>query len=495
MKTNVPFFKKLQRYAITLIFVVAGGGLWGWLLYAGQATTSPMSYKIIDDFNRVEDSLTNFVWISTSGQATDNSTDHQVVFVQRYGVSYLHIMASSSPGENCSIIGILPGSGRDGKGLISGEYEGIYLWAKSTGGIWTIGLWARDTQNGVKFYQAPLELKNQWQEIKVPFRLFQLIPVNESANNQELIRINCQAGGRQRTSEILLDEIGYYREQQMFKKLTAKEKRIIVHKGTEEPFTGKYDNFYEKGTYTCKRCGAELYESSSKFKSGCGWPSFDDEIPGAIKRQMDADGVRTEILCAQCDAHLGHVFEGEGYTQKNVRHCVNSLSMDFIPVQTQQTAKAIFASGCFWGTEYYFQKAPGVISTTVGYTGGHVDNPTYEQVCTDKTGHAEAVEVVYDPGMISYEQLAKLFFETHDFTQLNRQGPDVGTQYRSAIFYLNKEQKKIATQLVRTLKRKGHRVRTEITATSKFWPAEDYHQEYYQKSGGSPYCHIYRQIF
>jgi peptide methionine sulfoxide reductase msrA/msrB len=136
-----------------------------------------------------------------------------------------------------------------------------------------------------------------------------------------------------------------------------------------------------------------------------------------------------------------------------------------------------------------------VLSTTVGYTGGHVANPTYEQVCTDKTGHAESVEIEYDPSVTSYEQLAKLFFETHDFSQLNRQGPDVGTQYRSAIFYLNDEQKRIATQLVRTLKRKGFKVMTEVTRAGKFWPAENYHQDYYQKTGGTPYCHIYRQIF
>lgn len=283
-------------------------------------------------------------------------------------------------------------------------------------------------------------------------------------------------------------------EQKMYKRLTPEEQRVIIHKGTELPFSGKYNDNFEKGVYTCKRCGAELYESSSKFKSSCGWPSFDEQIEGAVKRQPDADGVRTEILCAQCGAHLGHVFLGEGLTPKNVRHCVNSISMDFIPAE-KRTAKAIFASGCFWGTEYHFQRAPGVISTTVGYTGGHVDNPTYKQVCTDRTGHAEAVEVVYNPSKTSYEKLAKLFFETHDFTQLNRQGPDIGTQYRSAIFYLDDKQKEIATQLVDALKKKGHKVKTKIESANKFWPAEEYHQDYYNKTGKTPYCHIYRKIF
>ena len=157
--------------------------------------------------------------------------------------------------------------------------------------------------------------------------------------------------------------------------------------------------------------------------------------------------------------------------------------------------RALFASGCFWGTEYYMQRAPGVISTTVGYTGGHTEHPTYKQVCTGRTGHAETVEVVYDPSKTSYEQLARLFFETHDFTQLNRQGPDIGVQYRSAIFYLNDEQKQIAEHLVWQLRHKGYNVKTEITKAGRFWPAEDYHQNHYNTTGGTPYCHIYRKIF
>jgi methionine-R-sulfoxide reductase len=116
-----------------------------------------------------------------------------------------------------------------------------------------------------------------------------------------------------------------------YKKLTKEEERVIVDKGTEMPFTGKYYAFWKKGTYVCKRCGAALYRSESKFEADCGWPSFDDEIPGAVKRSVDADGVRTEITCANCGAHLGHVFLGEGFTKKSTRHCVNSISMDFIP--------------------------------------------------------------------------------------------------------------------------------------------------------------------
>jgi peptide methionine sulfoxide reductase msrA/msrB len=284
------------------------------------------------------------------------------------------------------------------------------------------------------------------------------------------------------------------KENAMYKQLTPKEQRVIVDKGTERPFTGEFNDHYEKGVYTCRRCGEELYNSSSKFKSNCGWPSFDDEIKGAVKHIPDPDGIRTEIVCASCNGHLGHIFGGEGYTAKNVRHCVNSISMDFKPAEAK-TERAIFASGCFWGVEYHFKRKAGVISTTVGYIGGNLDNPTYKQVCTDTTGHAEAVEVVYEPAKVSYGELTKLFFETHNFTQLNRQGPDVGTQYRSEIFYLSDKQKQIAEDIIEQLKGKDYDVKTSVTMAAKFWAGEGYHQDYYEKNGKTPYCHIYKKIF
>ncbi len=159
------------------------------------------------------------------------------------------------------------------------------------------------------------------------------------------------------------------------------------------------------------------------------------------------------------------------------------------------TEKALFASGCFWGTEYYFQKAEGVISTAAGYTGGSKENPSYKDVCTGRTGHAEAVEVTFDSSKTSYKNIAMLFFETHDPGQMNRQGPDVGTQYRSAIFYLNDEQKNIAEDLIENLKDKGYKVVTEITKAGPFYKAENYHQKYYTTGGGSPYCHRYIKKF
>lgn len=273
-------------------------------------------------------------------------------------------------------------------------------------------------------------------------------------------------------------------------KLTTEEERVIIHKGTEPAFTGAYTDNFKKGIYVCRQCDAPLYTSDSKFHSGCGWPSFDSEIPGAVKSQKDADGQRTEITCMKCGAHLGHVFYGEGLTEKNTRECVNSISIVFKEGEAApKVEKAIFAGGCFWGVEFYFQHEKGVISTTVGYTGGYKDNPTYKEVCSHTTGHIEAMEITFDPSLTSYEQLAKLFFEIHDPTQTNGQGPDIGEQYHSVIFYEDDSQKQIAEKLIGQLETKGYKVATQLRKATTFWPAEDYHQEYYEKEGETPYCH------
>ncbi len=270
--------------------------------------------------------------------------------------------------------------------------------------------------------------------------------------------------------------------------LTKEERYVIEEKGTERPFTGKYNKHYEEGIYICKRCDAPLYSSSDKFDSGCGWPSFDDEIEGAVKRSMDADGRRVEITCARCDAHLGHVFEGEQLTDKNVRHCVNSISMKFVPAVEEEIA--IFAGGCFWGVEYLLEAEKGVIDVESGYIGGQKKNPSYQDVLTQNTGHAEAVRVRFNPKIIDYETLAKLFFEIHDPTQLDKQGPDVGNQYRSEVFYTTATQKEIAEELIKQLKIKGYDVVTKVTKASTFYSAENYHQDYYKRKGSEPYCHF-----
>ncbi len=286
-----------------------------------------------------------------------------------------------------------------------------------------------------------------------------------------------------------------------YNKLTEEEENVIINKGTESPFSGEFNKFYETGTYLCKRCETPLYKSDSKFNSQCGWPSFDDEIPGAVKRIPDKDGSRTEIVCNNCSAHLGHVFLGEQFTEKNTRHCVNSISLKFVSDEETAMKKenpkietAYFAGGCFWGVEYFLQQEAGVLSTSVGYMGGHKDNPTYAEVCDGPTGHAEVAKVEFDPSIIDYEKLAKLFVEIHDPTQINGQGPDLGRQYRSEIFYSNEKQKKSIEQLIKILKSKGTKIATRSTKADSFWPAENYHQDYYQNNGHQPYCHSRREI-
>lgn len=278
--------------------------------------------------------------------------------------------------------------------------------------------------------------------------------------------------------------------------LTPEEERIILHKGTEYPGTGEYNKITDPGIYLCKQCDTPLFLSTDKFVSSCGWPSFDDEIEGSIERKPDADGLRVEILCKNCNAHLGHVFHGEWLTEKNTRHCVNSLSLLFLPARTKEGyEKALFAAGCFWGAEYLIQELEGVIRTKVGYSGGSSLNPSYEEVCSGLTGHAEALEVIFDPSILPYKKLAKAFFELHDPTQLNRQGPDRGSQYRSALFYFTKQQKEIALELINELKKNGIQVVTEVLPARSFFPAEEYHQNYYHQTGKTPYCHMWTKRF
>ncbi|MEY2963631.1 MAG: hypothetical protein RL754_892 [Bacteroidota bacterium] len=173
----------------------------------------------------------------------------------------------------------------------------------------------------------------------------------------------------------------------------------------------------------------------------------------------------------------------------------DAYAMATIPEAEEGQEVAVLASGCFWGTEYYLQKVPGVIATTCGYTGGHVKNPTYREVCTKRTGHYEAVHVVFDPEEVSFEELARVFFETHDPTQKDGQGPDIGPQYRSAIFFQNEAQRETAEMLKGLLVAKGYDVATEILPAAEFYSAENYHQDYYDIKGSTPYCHAPRKLF
>lgn len=496
--------------SIILLIVIVGGSIGARSRSSSRSKTkadrSP-STLLIDDFSNDRSiQKAGAKWEFISDRVMGGMSVGRIEYGRMDSRSCLHLVGSVVLQNNGGFIQARGTLGPRGRNFNAHAYKGIKLFIKGNHETYAVHLRTRDTRMPWQYYEAVFPTNGEWREIQVPFTQFKPNALRNPLNTKALTTLAVVAKGRRFEADLLVDNIAFYKESNMVKKLTPEEERVILHKGTERPFSGQYVNHFADGAYTCKQCGAKLFDSSSKFHSNCGWPSFDDQIEGTVKMQPDADGVRTEIVCANCGGHLGHVFKGERLTPKNTRYCVNSISLEFVPEGQSQadksetqsknkTERAMFASGCFWGTEYHLQKAPGVISTTVGYTGGHVDHPTYKQVCTDKTGHAEAVEVIYDPSKTSYEQLAKLFFETHDFTQLNRQGPDVGKQYRSAIFYLNDEQKNIAAKLIDILKKKGFNVKTELTPASKFWNAELTHQDYYKNNGKTPYCHVYRKIF
>jgi peptide methionine sulfoxide reductase msrA/msrB len=290
--------------------------------------------------------------------------------------------------------------------------------------------------------------------------------------------------------------------QKLAGKLTPEEKRVLLNKGTEPAFCGNLLDNHAEGVYTCKLCGLPLFSSQSKFTSGTGWPSFfrpfdKDHI---AYHEDDSMGMRRiEIDCARCGGHLGHVFD-DGPAPTGLRYCLNSASLDFyekgkeMPAASRPAAMEIayFAGGCFWGVEDQLEQVPGVIDAVSGYMGGKTRSPTYEEVCRHTTGHAETVKVVFDPKAVSYEELLGWFFRIHDPTQLNRQGPDIGDNYRSAIFAASPEQEKAARAFIeaqqKSEKFKGRRIVTQVVGPKEagpFYEAEEYHQDYHARNGGS----------
>ena len=282
--------------------------------------------------------------------------------------------------------------------------------------------------------------------------------------------------------------------------LTPAQYAVTRRKGTERPFSAQcpLPPKGEKGVYQCAGCGTDLFRYDSKFESGTGWPSFWEPVSELNIRRETDDSLgtrRTEIMCALCGAHLGHVFD-DGPLPSGKRYCINAVALK-LAVQPK-TEKAVFAAGCFWGVEAAFREfiGKGVLSTRAGYTGGNFKDPTYEDVCSDKTGHAEAVEIVFDPAKISYNGLLDVFFSIHDPTTPNRQGPDKGSQYRSAVFFTTHEQEKLALAAKEKLARSRRfkdPVVTEIIEAGAFYPAEEYHQDYFKKRGMTPACHVIRR--
>lgn len=279
-------------------------------------------------------------------------------------------------------------------------------------------------------------------------------------------------------------------------RLSSEQYYILREKGTERAFTGALLMNKEKGIYRCAGCGNELFTNEMKFDSHCGWPSFDREIAGGkIKKAIDKSHgmMRTEITCAKCDGHLGHIFD-DGPTSTGERYCVNSLSLSFEPAKNESKIEEItLGGGCFWCVEAVYLNLKGVIKVESGYSGGFIKNPAYREVCNGTTGHAEVVKITYDANELSLQKILEVFFTVHDPTTLNRQGNDVGTQYRSVIYFQHPEQEQISRAIIKKLENEevfSYPIVTEVKAFDTFYKAEDYHQNYYNQHKSEPYCQL-----
>ncbi|OEK05377.1 bifunctional methionine sulfoxide reductase B/A protein [Roseivirga misakiensis] len=274
--------------------------------------------------------------------------------------------------------------------------------------------------------------------------------------------------------------------------LTPEQFQIARLKGTERAGTGEFCERHEPGLYGCVCCGTPLFDSRVKFESGTGWPSFAQPVKenaiGYIK-DTSYGMTRVEVVCNTCDAHQGHVFP-DGPEPSGLRYCINSASMQLLEDDNKETT-AVIGGGCFWCTEAVFQRVKGVSHVESGYSGGAIKNPTYREICTGRTGHAEVIKITYNPEELPYADLLRIFFSTHDPTTLNRQGYDQGTQYRSVIYFQDEEEQRIATEVMEEMADYfDDKIVTELSPLGAYYPAGEDHQNYYNEHRSQGYCTV-----